>query len=128
MTGTSIAIKINGSVVAMSTAGGIEIHQEAVEYTPLPGSVSAEEAGWKHYRRGEYTSSIENDSFFSFSGAQILALIGVATSTVVAIGNVALSSTATITSATISADVNSLSKMSIKAESNGLPTLSFRQS
>ncbi len=123
MTGTSIAIKINGSVVAMSTAGDIEIHQEAVEYTPLPGSVSAEEAGWKHYRRGEYTSSIENDSFFSFSGAQILALIGSTVSASVAIGDVALSSTATITSATIGAEVNGLAKMSIKAEANGLPTL-----
>lgn len=123
MTGISIGIKINGSVVAMSTSGGIDISQEAVEYTPMPGTVSSDEAGWKHFRRGDYKCSITNDSFFTFDGARVLALIGGTVESIVAIGDVALESTSIISSASINADVNGLSKMSIKADVNGLPEL-----
>ena len=76
MTGNAVIITADGTPIPSSMSCTININQEAVEYTPLPGSVTAEEEGWKHYRRGNYSWSLQNDSFLTDGNVGTAKLIG----------------------------------------------------
>ena len=76
MTGNAVIITADGTPIPSSMSCTININQEAVEYTPLPGSVTAEEEGWKHYRRGNYSWSLQNDSFLTDLNVGVAELSG----------------------------------------------------
>ena len=124
MRGNVIAIYLDSEPVACSTECSLNVQQEAVEYTPLPGTVTEEEAEWKHYRKGDYSWSVGNGSFLTFESAKVLEAVGNEVGVDVAIGDgSALVGTGIVKSAIVEGNVNSLAKMSVNIEGNDLPTM-----
>lgn len=124
MLGNAVIITQGGTPIPASTSCSININQEAVEYTPLPGSVSAEEAGWKHYRRGNYSWSLQNDSFLTDGNVGTVELIGTKPQVGISIGEkITLTGMAIIKSVKMSANVNDLAKLNVSLEGDNLPEI-----
>lgn len=124
MTGNSVIITADGTPIPSSMSCTININQEAVEYTPLPGSVTAEEAGWKHYRRGNYSWSLQNDSFLTDGNVGTSELIGTKPQIGISIGEkITLTGTAIIKSVKMSGNVNNLAKLNVSLEGDNLPEI-----
>lgn len=124
MLGNAIIVTAGGTPIPASTSCSININQEAVEYTPLPGSVSAEEAGWKHYRRGNYSWSLQNDSFLTKATEGSPELMGTHTSVNFKLNEIySLSGIGVIKSIKIAANINALAKLEISIEGANLPIL-----
>ena len=124
MTGNAVIIIADGTPIPASTSCSININQKAVEYTPLPGSVTAEEAGWKHYRRGNYSWSLQNESFLTDGNVGAAELIGTKPQVGNSIGEkITLTGTAIIKSVKMSANVNNLAKLNVSLEGDNLPEI-----
>lgn len=124
MTGNAVIITADGTPIPASTSCTININQEAVEYTPLPGSVTSEEAGWKHYRRGNYSWSLQNDSFLTDGNVGAEELIGTKPQVGISIGEkITLTGTAIIKSVKMSGNVNNLAKLNVSMEGDNLPEI-----
>ena len=124
MTGNAVIIIADGTPIPASTSCAININQKAVEYTPLPGSVTAEEAGWKHYRRGNYSWSLQNESFLTDGNVGAAELIGTKPQVGISIGEkITLTGTAIIKSVKMSANVNNLAKLNVSLEGDNLPEI-----
>ena len=124
MTGNAVIITADGTPIPSSMSCTININQEAVEYTPLPGSVTAEEAGWKHYRRGNYSWSFQNESFLTDGNVGSAELIGTKPQVGISIcEKITLTGTAIIKSVKMSANVNNLAKLNVSLEGDNLPEI-----
>ena len=124
MTGNAVIITADGTPIPSSMSCTININQEAVEYTPLPGSVTAEEAGWKHYRRGNYSWSLQNDSFLTDLNVGVAELSGTKPQVGINIGEkITLAGTGVIKSVKMSGNVNGLAKLNISLEGDNLPEI-----
>ena len=124
MTGNAVIITADGTPIPSSMSCTININQEAVEYTPLPGSVTAEEEGWKHYRRGNYSWSLQNDSFLTDLNVGVAELSGTKPQVGINIGEkITLSGTGVIKSVKMSGNVNGLAKLNISLEGDNLPEI-----
>lgn len=124
MTGNAVIITADGTPIPASTSCTININQEAVEYTPLPGSVKAEEAGWKHYRRGNYSWSLQNDSFLTDLNVGVAELSGTKPQVGINIGEkITLTGTGVIKSVKMSGNVNGLAKLDVSLEGDNLPEI-----
>lgn len=124
MLGNAVIITAGGEPIPASTSCTININQEAVEYTPLPGSVTAEEAGWKHHRRGNYSWSLQNDSFLTDGNVGAADLIGTKPQVGISIGEkITLTGMAIIKSVKMSGNVNNLAKLNVSLEGDNLPEI-----
>ena len=124
MTGNAVIITADGTPIPSSMSCTININQEAVEYTPLPGSVTAEEEGWKHYRRGNYSWSLQNDSFLTELNVGVAELSGTKPQVGINIGEkITLAGTGVIKSVKMSGNVNGLAKLNISLEGDNLPEI-----
>jgi len=124
MTGNAVIITADGTPIPSSMSCTININQEAVEYTPLPGSVTAEEEGWKHYRRGNYSWSLQNDSFLTDLNVGVAELSGTKPQVGINIGEkITLAGTGVIKSVKMSGNVNGLAKLNISLEGDNLPEI-----
>ena len=124
MTGNAVIITADGTPIPASTSCTININQEAVEYTPLPGSVTAEEEGWKHYRRGNYSWSLQNDSFLTDLNVGVAELSGTKPQVGINIGEkITLAGTGVIKSVKMSGNVNGLAKLDVSLEGDNLPKI-----
>ena len=124
MTGNAVIITADGTPIPASSSCTININQEAVEYTPLPGSVTAEEEGWKHYRRGNYSWSLQNDSFLTDLNVGVAELSGTKPQVGINIGEkITLAGTGVIKSVKMSGNVNGLAKLNISLEGDNLPEI-----
>lgn len=124
MTGNAVIITADGTPIPSSMSCTININQEAVEYTPLPGSVTAEEEGWKHYRRGNYSWSLQNDSFLTDLNVGVAELSGTKPQVGINIGEkITLTGTGVIKSVKMSGNVNGLAKLNISLEGDNLPEI-----
>ena len=124
MTGNAVIITADGTPIPASTSCTININQEAVEYTPLPGSVKAEEEGWKHYRRGNYSWSLQNDSFLTDLNVGVAELSGTKPQVGINIGEkITLAGTGVIKSVKMSGNVNGLAKLDVSLEGDNLPEI-----
>ena len=124
MTGHAVIITADGTPIPSSMSCTININQEAVEYTPLPGSVTAEEEGWKHYRRGNYSWSLQNDSFLTDLNVGVAELSGTKPQVGINIGEkITLAGTGVIKSVKMSGNVNGLAKLNISLEGDNLPEI-----
>lgn len=59
--------------IAATTAVNVEINQALKEYTPIAGS--AEDDGWRHYRPGKRTWSLESDALLTDDMTYVKALV-----------------------------------------------------
>ena len=124
MTGNAVIITADGTPIPASTSCTININQEAVEYTPLPGSVKAEEEGRKHYRRGNYSWSLQNDSFLTDLNVGVAELSGTKPQVGINIGEkITLAGTGVIKSVKMSGNVNGLAKLDVSLEGDNLPEI-----
>ena len=124
MTGNAVIITADGTPIPSSMSCTININQEAVEYTPLPGSVTAEEEGWKHYRRGNYSWYLQNDSFLTDLNVGVAELSGTKPQVGINIGEkITLAGTGVIKSVKMSGNVNGLAKLNISLEGDNLPEI-----
>ena len=124
MTGNAVIITADGTPIPSSMSCTININQEAVEYTPLPGSVTAEEEGWKHYRRGNYSWSLQNDSFLTDLNVGVAELSGTKPQVGINIGEkITLAGTGVIKSVKMSGNVNGLAKLDVSLEGDNLPEI-----
>lgn len=124
MTGNAVIITADGTPIPASTSCTININQEAVEYTPLPGSATEEEEGWKHYRRGNYSWSLQNDSFLTDLNVGVAELSGTKPQVGINIGEkITLAGTGVIKSVKMSGNVNGLAKLNISLEGDNLPEI-----
>lgn len=124
MTGNAVIITADGTPIPSSMSCTININHEAVEYTPLPGSVTAEEEGWKHYRRGNYSWSLQNDSFLTDLNVGVAELSGTKPQVGINIGEkITLAGTGVIKSVKMSGNVNGLAKLNISLEGDNLPEI-----
>lgn len=124
MTGNAVIITADGTPIPSSMSCTININQEAVEYTPLPGSVTAEEECWKHYRRGNYSWSLQNDSFLTDLNVGVAELSGTKPQVGINIGEkITLAGTGVIKSVKMSGNVNGLAKLNISLEGDNLPEI-----
>lgn len=124
MTGNAVIITADGTPIPSSMSCTININQEAVEYTPLPGSVTADEEGWKHYRRGNYSWSLQNDSFLTDLNVGVAELSGTKPQVGINIGEkITLAGTGVIKSVKMSGNVNGLAKLNISLEGDNLPEI-----
>lgn len=124
MTGKDVIIRLNnGNPIAVSTACTINVAQEIEEYIPLPGTTSAEDEEWKHYKPGLKSWSIKNDSFLSLSNQNLCKLVGTEQEITIDIAGLLLVGTGIVVSAKIDAQIGSLAKMSVNIIGNNIPDI-----
>ena len=126
--GRNVTLSLQGlGVPAAATSYDFSMSQQAVPYTPLPGT--DEDDGWEHYRGGEIEWSINGDMFYTsdISLFQRAVNLNPAVSVVMAVNlgsdYLRIVGDAIITSLKINAAVRSLAKMSITMDGSDTPSL-----
>lgn len=121
-------LTLNGEVVAASTSCSIDITQQAVPVTPLPGS--ADDDGWEHYRPGELGWDLRNDTFFCDDSIALLANaydgIKMQADVILAEG-VSLTGDVSASNISIQSAVKSLSKLQASFACDGFPELNITE-
>lgn len=124
MKGRDIKVYLGAAAIAASVGCEVTLSSSLVAYTPIPGT--ADDDGWAHYKYGALSWNISNSGFYTQDYTYIDTLVSSGENVAV---DVAISDTlhltgdAAITEVSLSGDIGSLAKTSIKLKCNDFPTI-----